>query len=89
MADNLTEPHQVADQERCADAESGGEAPMTTKHINYCPVDERPDVRLGEQGGVRESLGEKPHRNVRPEVLKVFNARWKHNEPGCRLLADR
>ncbi|MEO6809004.1 MAG: hypothetical protein ABI353_07815 [Isosphaeraceae bacterium] len=25
---------------------------------------------------------------IRPEVLKVFNARWKRNEPAYRFLAE-
>lgn len=29
------------------------------------------------------------HGGLRPELRKLFDARWEQNEPGYRLLADR
>jgi hypothetical protein len=35
-------------------------------------------------------LGRTPDsQQMRPDLLKIFNARWEHNKPGCMLLKDR
>jgi hypothetical protein len=61
---------------------------MTQKH-NNCPIEECDEARTAEQAGMSESPSIKPQHQVRPEVLKIFHARWKHNESGCRLLSGR
>lgn len=87
MADNIREPHQV-DLESHTDHQSEGVCSMTMKPINQ-PTDERNETRPDEQTGTLQSVVSESRRNVRPEVIKAFNARWKYNESGCRLLADR
>ncbi len=61
---------------------------MTLKHLNR-EIEPRIPARPAGQVGAQESCERKANPQVRPEVLKIFNARWKHNESGCLLLSGR
>ncbi len=61
---------------------------MTPRHFNY-PVDESTQNRPAEDADGRVDRAPTPRAEMRPEIRRIFEARWKRNEAGYRYLAGR
>ena len=64
------------------------EDPMILKHMNRS-IGECVDACPTEQVARAEVSTPQPRSQLRSEMLRLFNARWKRNEPGYRFLEDR
>jgi hypothetical protein len=61
---------------------------MTLKHVNRF-IDESLSTRPVEQTGGKEPPVPKDRHQMRPELRRLFEARWNRNEAGYRYLAGR